>query len=240
VACYGACADLSSDPAHCGECDRECPDDAECVSGSCACPAGTVACRDRCADLSSDAEHCGECANRCPAGSECVSGDCSCPAGLAAIAGVCVDVSRDVLHCGVADHQCSTMEYCVDGECECRPGLTRVAGGRCTDLESDPNACGDVGTHCEDVCSLGDCAERCADGLEECNDACVDTETDPLNCGECGRRCAVDEVCAGGECRDFETGAGCDACPCDACRSGDACCTYPGTTDVICVDERCP
>jgi len=119
-----------------------------------------------------------------------------------------------------------------------------TAGGACVDLMTDPNHCGTLGTTCADQCLGGVCvATGCGAGLQNCGDACVDTETDPLNCGGCGDVCNRDEVCVRGNCENFEVGAGCTMCPCPTRCTGDVntCCTYPGTADVICVDNgRCP
>jgi hypothetical protein len=47
----------------------------------------------------------------------------------------------------------------------------------------------------------------------------VNFETDPLHCGECGQRCDRNEVCVGGECRQYAP-AFCNTCPCsDACNA---------------------
>jgi len=158
--------------------------------------------------------------------------------------GSCRDVSRDVNNCGSIGNRCNDTEYCVSGACVCRPGLTDV-GGNCVDLQTDPNNCGAAGNACGGgmVCAGGACHGSCPPGANSCGSSCVDFATDPLNCGDCGQVCNRDKVCVDGNCRDFRTGAGCTTCPCPGSCTGDTslCCSYPATSDVICVDSSiCP
>lgn len=75
-----ACVSLSTDPMHCGACDRACPAGTTCEYGSCRCAtAGQTVCGDRCVDLQSDETACGGCANVCAAGRTCTAGTCWCP-----------------------------------------------------------------------------------------------------------------------------------------------------------------
>ena len=142
--------------------------------------------------------------------------------------------------CGPSRTTCSSDRLCVGGSCQCRPPLTDV-GGRCIDLQTDPDNCGMPGNRCGGrVCALGSCVNACPDGTRECDNACVNVRTDPLNCGECGRTCRATQACQGGECRDVSVAPGCTSCPCDACR-GSTCCTLPVFGVPYCLDaERCP
>jgi hypothetical protein len=157
-----------------------------------------------------------------------------------------VDVTRDPNNCGTTGNRCADLEYCIGGFCVCRPGLTDV-GGSCVDLQTDPANCGTIGNVClpSFACAGGTChALGCPAGLRNCGGACVNRDTDPNNCGGCGNLCNRDEVCVAGSCKQFVPGTGCSTCPCDspACV-GDfsQCCSYPGTTDVVCVDSgSCP
>jgi hypothetical protein len=139
--------------------------------------------------------------------------------------------------------ECRDDQYCESGSCVCRPGLT-ASGTACVDTDTDPANCGAVGAACSTgapACSGGTCVAACPTGLTTCGNRCVDTETDPLRCGGCGDACDRDEVCVRGECRGFDVGVTCTTCPCTSCGGGDSCCTYPGTTDVVCVnDDVCP
>jgi hypothetical protein len=95
----GACADLLSDPQHCGSCDTACPVGQSCSAGTCsgspACapgrwgafcdpdagtdPAGSslLCCPGLgCADVSSDDQNCGSCGRICPSGLSCTGGRC--------------------------------------------------------------------------------------------------------------------------------------------------------------------
>jgi hypothetical protein len=66
-------ADLATDPAHCGTCERACKADQACAAGACVC-AKTV-CGDACADLPTDPRHCGQCGRDCNSGT-CTGGQC--------------------------------------------------------------------------------------------------------------------------------------------------------------------
>jgi hypothetical protein len=57
----------------------------------------------------------------------------------------------------------------------------------------------------------------------------------------CGVACAVDHVCAQGTCQTFFTSPSCNSSPCAACGTGTTACTYPGTSETICVaGSVCP
>jgi hypothetical protein len=96
----GVCANLDSDPEHCGFCETACSLGQSCVSGQCICPgsdAGTIrSCsllpdagqinggkpgQTLCVDVSSDSLHCGECNHVCPAGQLCRCGTCQSGGG---------------------------------------------------------------------------------------------------------------------------------------------------------------
>ena len=158
--------------------------------------------------------------------------------------GACVDLSLDPLNCGSLGNQCGSREYCVSGNCVCRSPLTLVAGN-CIDTTTSPTNCGGAGIMCgggTQFCQAGTCVATCTTP-DQCGMSCTDTNTDIRNCGGCGNTCAVDEVCTNGNCRPFYAAAGCTMCPCTTACVGDfsRCCTYPGSTNPICVDSgRCP
>ena len=94
------CADLRSDPQHCGTCGKVCSTGETCISGACACPTGTVPCDGLCVSLSSDPKNCGACGHDCGAllcvpgktGAPecgCPAGGCACPAGQSLVDGTC-------------------------------------------------------------------------------------------------------------------------------------------------------
>jgi hypothetical protein len=88
---------------------------------------------------------------------------------------------------------------------------------------------------------MGSCGDENACALEVCDNACVDFDNDPLNCGDCGEICAVDQICFGGQCWDYEPAAGCDSCDgCDVC--GQENCCELADYGVSCVDSDlgCP
>ena len=152
-----------------------------------------------------------------------------CPPGMLDCDGECRDVSNDPEFCGSCEvTKCDDAEFCQDGVCVCRPELSACAGA-CVDTLSDPAHCGGCGQPCDGVCVAGECAGAGDCDLEICDGACVDAESHPLHCGGCGKACAVDQVCAGGECYDYEPAPGCLTCGgCDACPGDEPCCELPG------------
>jgi hypothetical protein len=84
ASCAGRCADLRTDPDHCGSCGTVCGRAQWCEQGLCICegPPGTSCCEVGCppmiirVNLVSDPSNCGGCGVMCPTGSACVSGVC--------------------------------------------------------------------------------------------------------------------------------------------------------------------
>ena len=74
------CANLDNDAQHCGTCGGSCSSGQTCVSGKCACPAGTFPCNGICVDVTSDSKNCGGCGISCQ-GQMCIDKQCGCPAG---------------------------------------------------------------------------------------------------------------------------------------------------------------
>ncbi len=70
TACDGACVDLASDPAHCGDCAEDCGPGGTCDAGNCACAGG--------GDVATDPANCGACGNLCAPGQTCAAGTCTC------------------------------------------------------------------------------------------------------------------------------------------------------------------
>lgn len=186
------------------------------------CPDGQVACKDGCV-VAGTCDGCADGKELCDGG--CVpSGTCDggadCPAGQVRCHGTCVDA--DTCPC---DEGCDAeSEVCVADVCVCRAGLTRC-GSTCVDTRADPAHCGGCGGECEgseSVCQVGDCVQSCSAPLHACGGGCVDTDAHPLHCGECNKPCKSDELCVGGECREYTEISGCAACPCpDVCGEGE-------------------
>lgn len=249
----GSCADLSSDPAHCGDCRNDCGPGATCTSGQCGCSgAGEILCDEGggCADLSSDVHNCGRCGNDCGPAGTCTAGGCSCDPAFVECpnGGGCADLASDPANCGGCGDDCGPAAGCTAGDCTCSGvGLVLCPdGGGCADLSSDPNHCGDCRGHCPDggacqsgqcVCNGGPCS--CEGGLTDCNDGalvdCRDLRNDPANCGDCGRSCGGNQLCVDRNCEDGfpAPGGNCDAC-------GDLrCCQVGGQP--LCLDiGECP
>jgi hypothetical protein len=207
--CSGTCADLLTDPKHCGHCDTVC-------SGTQGCCAG------RCTDLSSNSANCGGCGKVCPPTAKCVNGLCACPqynedAAPAICGGACVDLNRDPQNCGGCGLACPTgSSGCRDGWCqECLGGLTACGqtgpdgsfapgSAVCADITSDSNNCGSCGNACPKTtaCIGGTC--RCPPNVPDvCNGRCVNTNFDSFNCGFCGLVCQPEgSGCFNGVCAD--------------------------------------
>ncbi|MBI5516821.1 MAG: hypothetical protein HY909_23755 [Deltaproteobacteria bacterium] len=196
--CGGRCADLTTDPQHCGACGVACaagPGSAPaCVGGRCALrcedPERSADC-DGAADngceatLRTSAAHCGECGNAC--------------AGAPNASGACVEG-----RCGIT---------CAEGfgDCDGMPG-----NGCETDLRASGSHCGRCGEVCPAranataQCAAARCGVACAAGFGDCDGAAdngceTDTSTAVAHCGACGRGCearpgAIAE-CAAGLCR---------------------------------------
>ncbi len=219
------CADLNTNPRHCGACDNACVPGATCapdpVTGipTCTCPAAQpIACPSGCSDLA-DTLNCGACGNECVPGAVCgpipTGGiGCSCPdPGDVACPSGCVDLATDPNNCGGCGNNCTDGASCVSGACVC-PVAGEVfcgPGAGCVDLATDMDHCGSCGNDCVgglETCTSGLCG--CAPTVDFCPGIggasdCHDIASDPSNCGlTCGaadgNNCNTDEYCAAGAC----------------------------------------
>src|SRR5258708_26092846 len=59
VLCGAVCADLTTDPSHCGSCSQSCGGGTTCISGKCACPSTRMTCSGTCIHVQHHARHCG-------------------------------------------------------------------------------------------------------------------------------------------------------------------------------------
>lgn len=188
--CGDKCVDLTSDPAHCGACDKVCTaaegGSARCTASKCTsqCPDGQLECSGKCV-AQNTTEHCGSCA-ACAAGQTCAAGQCTlaCAPPRVICDGVCVDPLTDVSHCGACTSACSAQAggatVCQAGACvsTCNAGLTACSGG-CMDLASNAEHCGACGHACPTVtngmaaCAAGECTMACIKGFTRCTDRCV-------------------------------------------------------------------
>lgn len=131
------CVDVTSDPRHCGSCDKACAVGEGCVASACTilCAGGTTACGGACVNVQTDPNHCGRCGNACAPGFVCASGACqsTCPSGLfrctrpSADGGVvesCADLTNDDANCGACGKKCAINETCTASACKplCAPG----------------------------------------------------------------------------------------------------------------------
>ncbi len=138
--CGGQCTDVTSDPAHCGDCATACTAGqnqvSTCAASKCgvACKAGFLDCDGKpgCEADATSTDTCGKCDNKCAAGSTCKNGACvlSCAPGTADCDGLpangCeVDTQTDPANCGVCNKSCGGAA-CVMGACGCA-GTTEQA-----------------------------------------------------------------------------------------------------------------
>ncbi len=197
--------DVSTDSAHCGDCNKACADGESCVEGACkaACLEGHTPCADVCVDLGNDPKNCGDCGKACGDGELCVEGKCAkdCPPGQDVCLGVCVDTGSDVEHCGGCEQACADTELCVESKCVCPMGQDSC-NAVCVDLGVDVANCGMCDNACTApaqaaaTCEKNMCGWSCNMGFENCNmkadDGCeANLATDVLNCSGCGKSCGT-------------------------------------------------
>lgn len=181
--CGSACADIATDPKHCGACNNACPTDAadSCVAAKCVCGStGAV----------------------CPAGLNCVQGVCACVLG-GRCTGCCNGPSCVPLGAGQSASVCGqngeVCKDCHDGN-YCTEETCTAAGACVSTTRPDGTGCND-GTACShsDACKAGVCtgtAYSCDDSIPCTTDTC--TGNAPPN--ECtyslwSSRCLIGGVC---------------------------------------------
>lgn len=141
---------------------------------------------------------------------------------------------------------CGDLSTCTEGACSCPRELDWCLGGflsegRCTDVRTDPMACGACGNTCPTgiACVGGAC--QCPAGEIQCGASCTDTDTDAANCGGCDNACPDGIACVAGRCA---CPAGTSACggSCVSLTSDENCgsCNNRCPTGVSCTDGRCP
>jgi hypothetical protein len=162
-----SCADLQTDPSHCGGCRTDCGPAGACAGGKCSCPSPGTMCGDSCVDTDTSHANCGGCDKACSNTQACVAGKCEA--------------------CGGKDQPCcSGFLSCSDGlTCSGTPGTagatcacaspSKMCGQTCTDVTLDPDNC-------------GSCDNKCAQGQ-----LCINTGT-TSSCGTCSQ--AGDPCCS--------------------------------------------
>jgi hypothetical protein len=186
----GCEANVASDPAHCGACQRACDVNAQvCSSGVCEsspCSPGRgecvadapISCE---TDLTSSSQHCGFCGNTCVA-------EHATPA--------CLDRSCVISGCDTGYADCDARS---DNGCEA--ALDSAA------------SCGSCGVSCSNAhglasCTSARCTPSCAASYADCdgnpNNGCETALDSAQNCGMCGRSCTATgggtAVCSAGSC----------------------------------------
>jgi hypothetical protein len=186
-------------------------------------------------NLSDNIFNCGGCNVQCPHGNpsynltpSCVDGKCAfdCSPGAVDCNGIADDGCEihpiaDPNNCGACGNKCAAGVECINGMCGCPAGMTDCAG-KCVDLTSDDNSCGQCDFACRDHpagdasavpphmiygCKQGQCTDlHCYKDVgqdwTDCNnsiqpDGCEINlgQSDPANCGTCGNTCATGEKC---------------------------------------------
>jgi len=111
---HGSCFDLSSDPQHCGACDKTCTSLESCIMGMCI----QTSCAPDCALHMN----------------QCVGGQCSCAGGApcadtTCCASGCTNLKTDRNNCGVCGRMCSGFDLCCNGNCVVNSGSNCGACG---------------------------------------------------------------------------------------------------------------
>ncbi len=205
TACGSECAELSSNPNRCGDCDTQCDAEQVCNAGECSdeCGSGTSNCSGACVDTDTSSAHCGGCDQPCVGA--CVGGVCDsgCGFGTTECVGKCVDTMTDAEHCGGCESPCGSGIACVDGNCEegCSD-TTELCSGACVDLQSNIAHCGECDKPCDpgQKCEGGECKLACPNPQVECSGLCIDINNNALHCGMCDKECDPGQVCAAGDC----------------------------------------
>jgi hypothetical protein len=183
--CGKKCADLDSDPNHCGACGADCRQ---------------VCCSGTCVDVLRDANNCGECGQLCSEQEECVNGECkTCPRGQTRCSpqgepSYCADLSNDTSNCGhcgtvcALDEQCETTSGGTIGTCTCDgPFCPTASGQRCCPAAGGVCCAGGKCCHAGEVCQTGD--QCCPNGEYLCPDGatCCPQGTSCTGSGQCER-----------------------------------------------------
>jgi hypothetical protein len=139
------CADLQTNPGHCGDCANACSPGQTCSAGQCqtACQPSETLCQgdaadggsDYCINPLTDSANCGGCGQQCESGMVCFSGRCTtaCPsgqtlcstqaaddagAGGAGATPYCANLQTDTADCGCCGNFCRAGQACRNGRCE--------------------------------------------------------------------------------------------------------------------------
>ena len=212
--CSGTCANVQTDPAHCGGCGDACTSGQMCQKGTCVTQ-----------PIQCDATTCSGC---CDANGNCRSGtsgaSCGtngaacvdCPGAESCCSGTCANILTDPAHCGACDTPCAPGQVCDRRIC-------------CTPLTCQPGECGSPPDGCGGTLDCGGCGA----GQTCCGGTCADLESDAAHCGTCGHACPTGQVCCSGACIEpcFEAPGGC-------CPTGEACCGINCCATGNCCERR--
>lgn len=220
--CDNTCINTIDNQLHCGDCNNQCPDGAECWFDECECDLGEDPdiCDDECVDLWVDPQNCGECGNICPGAVDCTMGRCECSRLESQCPDGCKDLSDDPQNCGECGNVCAGTEECLDEQCACVTFLwhgldfgcdpsaqCETCNNQCVSFTRDKQNCGECGNACEQnqKCADGQCVACDAEGgigiFTLCDGACKNTLLDTNHCGDCNNACQEAEVCINSACQ---------------------------------------
>jgi|GEM_PF-1353497 len=209
--CGNVCVDPGNDKNHCGQCNRQCASNEDCINGSCRakstpCTGSEVRCPSgKCVDTSNDNDNCGSCGRKCSPSEYCSNSVCKskstpCRGAEIKCGGVCRDINSDNSHCGRCHNQCPSGQSCQNGRCQCSSGQS-YCNNQCINTSNNNAHCGQCQKQCPSGqnCSNGTCS--CPSGQKYCSNRCLSTSSDVNNCGSCGRKCSSNEYCSSGVCK---------------------------------------
>lgn len=167
AACGDACANVVSDPDHCGGCDVACGAEEPCLAGVCGCPAGLTACARTCVYTPGDVTNCGACGVTCEGGEVCSDGACLCEQATPQTVTL-----ADLPSCGTWDPDATNRVACnADAHAHC-------AAQACFDSGFGPP--GGHSPRLEQVmCVRGDVHTTSLAELATYEPACTDAATSP-------------------------------------------------------------
>jgi hypothetical protein len=221
VFCPDGCADLQTDPRHCGSCDRACDAGQRCVGGACvcdgtSCPRGCCAKDGSCQRGTSD-QACGiggaPC-QTCDACTTCNGTQCVNASGCCGDASVCQ---------GGRCLACANGQRCQGGECVC--DATSCPNGCCDGAtcvrfaQQTDTMCGTAGQTCAacppdaPICDQGACV--CPSGTTCPTSGCCANATDVCHGGSCCTPDSTATTCGSVCGKTVKNNCGQDiACPC--------------------------